>query len=102
MRTSLIRLSLAAAAAILSLAALTLAANAAGPVPTPLAAMCQADGGIAFVDRFGSWRCQGAAVDGMGVFGAERQLCERAEGRVFHEAVAPEGSHGAWLCAPAA
>jgi hypothetical protein len=102
MRTSVIRLSLAAAAAVLPLATLTPAANAAEPLPTPLAALCQADGGIAFVDRFGSWRCQGATVDGMGVFWAERQLCERAEGRVFHEAVVPEGSHGAWLCTPAA
>jgi hypothetical protein len=36
----------------------------------------------------------------MGVFWAERQLCERAEGRAFIEAVVPEGSHGAWICTP--
>jgi len=59
-----------------------------------------ADGGVAFTDRFGSWRCQGAAADRMGVFWAERQLCERAEGRAFIEAVVPEGSHGAWICTP--
>ena len=57
-------------------------------------------GGYLAVARFGTYRCQDANIDGMGVFWAERAACERSAGRSFFEAIDESGSRGTWLCAP--
>jgi hypothetical protein len=66
-----------------------------------LQALCQSGGGEFRTGRFGELRCYGAALDGMGVFWAERSVCEKSAGRLFVESVVDEATGtGAWVCAP--
>lgn len=66
-----------------------------------LQALCQAGGGEFRTGRFGEVRCYGPDLDGMGVFWAERSVCERSAGRPFGESVVDAAAGtGAWICAP--
>lgn len=91
-------------AAVLATAAAL--AGAASPVAaaTPnaanaLRAQCLADDGVYAIGR-GFIRCQGARTDGMGVFWAEAQVCERAYGTYFKTNADPAAPQeiGAWVC----
>lgn len=64
-----------------------------------LRAQCLGDGGTYSVGR-GFIRCQQASTDGMGVFWAEQQVCERAFGTFFVSSADPEeaAESGNWLC----